>query len=89
MKLANPVRLGQAHTVRVSGGDEPVSPNLLLFNTQYQHVVVVKGISRAPLNRCDCVFFYLILADLEEFKDANAGGWRAMGSGALHCYHNS
>lgn len=33
--------------------------------------------------------FYLIPADSEEFKDANAGGWRAMGTGTLHCYHNS
>lgn len=35
MKLANPVRLGQAHTVRVSGVYEPVSLNGF-FNTQYR-----------------------------------------------------
>jgi len=56
---------------------------------QHQYIVVVKGVFRATLNCYDCVFFYLILADLEEFKNADAGGWRAMGSGALHCYHNS
>lgn len=35
VKLANPVRLGQAHTVRVSGVYEPVSLNGF-FNTQYR-----------------------------------------------------
>lgn len=33
VKLANPVRLGQAHTVRVSTIYKPVFPNLF-FNTQ-------------------------------------------------------
>lgn len=31
----------------------------------------------------------LVPADPEELQDADAGGWGALGTGALHCHHHS
>jgi len=33
------------------------------------------------------LFLFFVVAGIEEFSDANAGGWRAVGAGSMHHHH--